>query len=153
MPCTLYPDAVVLVLVAQAPSLKILLLGIRTLSSILMMTCGSCHAAPLRRHGESAFNMAGRIGGDSGLTPRGQEYARALPEALENRLPEVCVCYKFMFKMCVCFKCMLQMYVYNACYECMFTMYVLNACYECMLQMCVCSGGGRGPAIYSCYSC
>ena len=32
----------------------------------------------LTRHGESEFNMAGLIGGDSGLSPRGREYARNL---------------------------------------------------------------------------
>ena len=34
------------------------------------------------RHGESYDNAAGRIGGDSGLTPRGVAYAEALPEML-----------------------------------------------------------------------
>jgi hypothetical protein len=33
--------------------------------------------------------MAGRIGGDSGLTARGEEYARLLPDVLESRLPAV----------------------------------------------------------------
>jgi broad specificity phosphatase PhoE/predicted kinase len=32
----------------------------------------------LTRHGESTFNLSGRIGGDPPLTPRGEEYARAL---------------------------------------------------------------------------
>nr|XP_043884758.1 6-phosphofructo-2-kinase/fructose-2,6-bisphosphatase-like isoform X2 [Solea senegalensis] len=32
----------------------------------------------LTRHGESELNLLGRIGGDSGLSPRGQKYANAL---------------------------------------------------------------------------
>lgn len=32
----------------------------------------------LSRHGESEYNLEDRIGGDSNLTPRGQQYARAL---------------------------------------------------------------------------
>eukprot|EP00697_Spironema_sp_BW2_P000159 gnl/Spiro4/10217_TR5430_c0_g1_i1.p1 gnl/Spiro4/10217_TR5430_c0_g1~~gnl/Spiro4/10217_TR5430_c0_g1_i1.p1 ORF type:complete len:602 (+),score=65.35 gnl/Spiro4/10217_TR5430_c0_g1_i1:145-1950(+) len=32
----------------------------------------------LTRHGESTYNVQGRVGGDSELTPRGQEYARRL---------------------------------------------------------------------------
>jgi broad specificity phosphatase PhoE/predicted kinase len=32
----------------------------------------------LTRHGESGFNVLGRIGGDAPLTPRGEEYAHAL---------------------------------------------------------------------------
>uniref|UniRef100_H0ZYU5 6-phosphofructo-2-kinase domain-containing protein n=1 Tax=Taeniopygia guttata TaxID=59729 RepID=H0ZYU5_TAEGU len=32
----------------------------------------------LSRHGESQLNLRGRIGGDSGLSPRGQQYAQAL---------------------------------------------------------------------------
>uniref|UniRef100_A0AAQ4RJX9 6-phosphofructo-2-kinase/fructose-2,6-biphosphatase 1 n=1 Tax=Gasterosteus aculeatus aculeatus TaxID=481459 RepID=A0AAQ4RJX9_GASAC len=32
----------------------------------------------LSRHGESELNLLGRIGGDSGLSPRGQKYANAL---------------------------------------------------------------------------
>ncbi|KAK3315563.1 6-phosphofructo-2-kinase-domain-containing protein [Apodospora peruviana] len=34
----------------------------------------------LSRHGESMLNLEGRIGGDAGLSYRGQEYARKLPE-------------------------------------------------------------------------
>ena len=36
------------------------------------------HTIWLTRHGESVFNQAGRLGGDSELSPRGIEYARAL---------------------------------------------------------------------------
>lgn len=34
----------------------------------------------LSRHGESNFNLEGKIGGDADLSPRGELYARALPE-------------------------------------------------------------------------
>ena len=34
----------------------------------------------LSRHGESMFNLDGRIGGDSMLSPRGELYAKKLPE-------------------------------------------------------------------------
>lgn len=33
----------------------------------------------LSRHGESMYNLDGAIGGDSALSPRGEEYAKALP--------------------------------------------------------------------------
>jgi broad specificity phosphatase PhoE len=55
------------------------------------MTAGQSRKIWLTRHGESCFNMAGRIGGDSGLTARGEEYARLLPDVLESRLPAVSV--------------------------------------------------------------
>lgn len=38
----------------------------------------------LSRHGESIYNIEGRIGGNSELSERGQQYARALPTALEE---------------------------------------------------------------------
>uniref|UniRef100_A0A7R9VHD7 6-phosphofructo-2-kinase domain-containing protein n=1 Tax=Chlamydomonas euryale TaxID=1486919 RepID=A0A7R9VHD7_9CHLO len=41
----------------------------------------------LTRHGESEFNEKGLIGGDSGLSQRGHEYACMLPDAVINRLP------------------------------------------------------------------
>ncbi|KAK9462255.1 6-phosphofructo-2-kinase-domain-containing protein [Lipomyces oligophaga] len=34
----------------------------------------------LSRHGESQFNVEGKIGGDANLSPRGREYARQLPQ-------------------------------------------------------------------------
>ncbi|OAA57956.1 fructose-bisphosphatase [Niveomyces insectorum RCEF 264] len=34
----------------------------------------------LSRHGESLYNLDGRIGGDAALSPRGEQYARKLPE-------------------------------------------------------------------------
>ncbi len=39
----------------------------------------------LTRHGESMDNVAGRIGGDSDLSPRGREYARALAAYVDSR--------------------------------------------------------------------
>lgn len=39
----------------------------------------------LTRHGESEFNVLGRIGGDAPLTARGEEYARALGEFIRPR--------------------------------------------------------------------
>ncbi|KAH0544645.1 hypothetical protein GP486_008502 [Trichoglossum hirsutum] len=33
----------------------------------------------LSRHGESEYNLVGKIGGDSNISPRGEAYARALP--------------------------------------------------------------------------
>lgn len=39
----------------------------------------------LTRHGQSEYNLLGKIGGDSGLTPAGYEYARRLADfAAEN---------------------------------------------------------------------
>ena len=40
------------------------------------------------RHGESNFNVQGRIGGDSDLSPRGQTFARKLPSVLNPLLGE-----------------------------------------------------------------
>ncbi|XP_067360849.1 6-phosphofructo-2-kinase/fructose-2,6-bisphosphatase 4a isoform X1 [Channa argus] len=37
----------------------------------------------LCRHGESELNVKGRIGGDSGLTPRGKEFAKKLSQFIE----------------------------------------------------------------------
>jgi hypothetical protein len=53
------------------------------------MAAGQSRRIWLTRHGESEFNVSGKIGGDSLLSPRGQEYARALPDALDARLPPV----------------------------------------------------------------
>ena len=38
----------------------------------------------LSRHGESEYNTQERIGGNSSLTPRGAQYAKALPTALNE---------------------------------------------------------------------
>jgi broad specificity phosphatase PhoE/predicted kinase len=42
----------------------------------------------LTRHGESAFNVLGIIGGDADLSPRGEEYAKNLAEFVRERGPE-----------------------------------------------------------------
>ncbi|KAI1892155.1 hypothetical protein AGOR_G00130360 [Albula goreensis] len=39
----------------------------------------------LCRHGESELNLLGRIGGDSGLSPRGNKYACALAEFIQSQ--------------------------------------------------------------------
>ena len=41
------------------------------------------------RHGESEYNMYGKIGGDSNISPQGQMYAKLLPELLVDRVPLV----------------------------------------------------------------
>ncbi|KZT56982.1 bifunctional 6-phosphofructo-2-kinase/fructose-2,6-bisphosphate 2-phosphatase [Calocera cornea HHB12733] len=38
----------------------------------------------LSRHGESMFNVQGKIGGDSDLSPRGKKYAKALPGLIHD---------------------------------------------------------------------
>lgn len=47
------------------------------------------HVAPrpiwLTRHGESVFNQQGLLGGDSDLSPRGEEYARSLARFILDR--------------------------------------------------------------------
>ena len=42
--------------------------------------------ASARRHGQSEYNAIGRIGGDSGLSPHGVAYARALAVFVENKI-------------------------------------------------------------------
>lgn len=42
----------------------------------------------LTRHGESAYNPVGLLGGDPDLTPGGHHYARALAELLDRRYPD-----------------------------------------------------------------
>lgn len=39
----------------------------------------------ITRNGESEYNVSGRIGGDSNLTPRGEKYAKALPKFINER--------------------------------------------------------------------
>ncbi|KIY93214.1 6-phosphofructo-2-kinase/fructose-2,6-biphosphatase 2 [Monoraphidium neglectum] len=51
------------------------------------MAAGQSRKIWLTRHGESEFNVLGKIGGDSLLSPRGAEYAQRLPEILDSRLP------------------------------------------------------------------
>ncbi|CAG8501182.1 9355_t:CDS:2 [Paraglomus occultum] len=38
------------------------------------------------RHGESMFNLMGKVGGDSDLSPRGRQYAQALPKVIAQNL-------------------------------------------------------------------
>eukprot|EP00877_Chromochloris_zofingiensis_P010699 jgi/Chrzof1/5883/Cz16g19090.t1_FBP3A[v5.2] len=51
------------------------------------MTVGQSRKIWLTRHGESEWNMLGKIGGDSAISARGEEYARLVPDVLEQRLP------------------------------------------------------------------
>ncbi|GAA5813708.1 hypothetical protein MFLAVUS_007195 [Mucor flavus] len=48
------------------------------------------HTAPrkiyMSRHGESMFNLQGKIGGDSALSPRGVLYANKLPDLIKQNL-------------------------------------------------------------------
>lgn len=48
------------------------------------------HIAPrsiyMSRHGESQFNLEGKIGGDSNLSERGMQYAKELPYLIERNL-------------------------------------------------------------------
>lgn len=44
----------------------------------------------LTRHGETEFNQGGRIGGDSDLSPRGVQYAKALSQYIkEQNIPNL----------------------------------------------------------------
>ncbi len=59
------------------------------LPSKLVFFLMNLHITPrpiwLTRHGESLDNVAGRIGGDSNLSPAGREYARRLASFMEKR--------------------------------------------------------------------
>eukprot|EP00597_Dinobryon_sp_UTEXLB2267_P015822 CAMPEP_0170115900 /NCGR_PEP_ID=MMETSP0020_2-20130122/11851_1 /TAXON_ID=98059 /ORGANISM="Dinobryon sp., Strain UTEXLB2267" /LENGTH=558 /DNA_ID=CAMNT_0010343719 /DNA_START=58 /DNA_END=1734 /DNA_ORIENTATION=+ len=46
----------------------------------------TCHAFYLSRHGQSEYNDLGRIGGDSGLTQHGINYAKKLAEFVETNV-------------------------------------------------------------------
>ncbi|EEH35739.2 fructose-2,6-bisphosphatase [Paracoccidioides lutzii Pb01] len=58
------------------------------LSSRLVYYIQNLHIRPrsiwLSRHGESEFNLLGRIGGDADISSRGEQYARALPRLLKE---------------------------------------------------------------------
>nr|KMM70864.1 6PF-2-K/Fru-2,6-P2ASE, variant 2 [Coccidioides posadasii RMSCC 3488] len=63
------------------------------LSSRLVYYIQNLHIRPrsiwLSRHGESEFNLTGKIGGDANLSPRGEQYALALPDLLrESGIPK-----------------------------------------------------------------
>lgn len=39
-----------------------------------------------KKHGESLFNLEDKIGGDAGLSPRGEQYALKLPELVRQNI-------------------------------------------------------------------
>lgn len=43
----------------------------------------------LTRHGQSEYNLLGKIGGDSGLTPAGKEYARRLAQFAKEHIARI----------------------------------------------------------------
>ncbi|CAN0195847.1 unnamed protein product, partial [Scytosiphon promiscuus] len=57
----------------------------------ITLLCLNLHLKPrpiwMSRHGESEFNMQGRIGGDAPLTPAGKLYATKLTEFMKRRYP------------------------------------------------------------------
>jgi len=56
----------------------------------LMQVCkalGRSRRIWLTRHGESEFNVSGKIGGNSLLSPRGAAYSQLLPAVLSSRVP------------------------------------------------------------------
>ncbi len=52
----------------------------------IMNLRNSPHAFYLTRHGQSIYNVVGRIGGDSGLSEYGVEYAKKLAEFVEEKI-------------------------------------------------------------------
>lgn len=58
------------------------------LSSRLVYYLTNLHIKPrsiwLSRHGESEFNLKGRIGGDANISERGEKYAKMLPELVRR---------------------------------------------------------------------
>ncbi|OJD18318.1 hypothetical protein AJ78_01631 [Emergomyces pasteurianus Ep9510] len=58
------------------------------LSSRLVYYIQNLHIRPrsiwLSRHGESEYNLLGKIGGDADISSRGEKYARALPQLLQE---------------------------------------------------------------------
>jgi broad specificity phosphatase PhoE/adenylylsulfate kinase-like enzyme len=61
------------------------------LASRLVYFLMNIHPIPrpiyLTRHGESLYNVEGRIGGDSGLAPRGEAFASRLARWFETKIP------------------------------------------------------------------
>jgi len=62
------------------------------LNSRIMFFLSSLHITPrpiwITRHGESQYNVQGRIGGDSGLSARGQDYGGKLAQFMRMHYPE-----------------------------------------------------------------
>ncbi len=54
--------------------------------NFIMNLRSTSHAFYLSRHGQSEYNAVGRIGGDSGLTAHGTNYARELAEFVSRQL-------------------------------------------------------------------
>jgi 6-phosphofructo-2-kinase/fructose-2,6-biphosphatase 2 len=48
----------------------------------------------LSRHGESMYNLSGRIGGDADLSPRGHQYAKRLPELVRQSVGVSCATHR-----------------------------------------------------------
>ncbi len=44
----------------------------------------------IQKHGESEFNLEGKIGGDASISERGEAYAQALPGLVAESVPEGC---------------------------------------------------------------
>lgn len=40
----------------------------------------------ISRHGESMYNLQGKIGGNSNLSPQGEEFANRLPKVIQEKL-------------------------------------------------------------------
>ncbi|KAG2231406.1 hypothetical protein INT48_003644 [Thamnidium elegans] len=60
------------------------------LESRIVFYLMNLHTRPKRiwfsRHGESLFNLEDKIGGDAGLSPRGEQYALKLPELVRQNI-------------------------------------------------------------------
>lgn len=51
----------------------------------------------LTRHGESQYNVEGKIGGDAQLSPRGEQYMRALPDLIKEKLGDLPLTVRFTY--------------------------------------------------------
>ena len=60
------------------------------------------HTTPHHRHGQSEYNAIGRIGGDSGLSTHGVNYARKLADFVEDHVSVAIVCLCVCVFVCVC---------------------------------------------------
>ena len=58
----------------------------RVIPSLHRTLCSMCADAVGTQHGESQFNVEGKIGGDSPLSERGMRYARALPALITDNI-------------------------------------------------------------------